>query len=266
MKVITKYLRIYSHFWKLAFSLGTVYRVDSFLLFVAVGLYLIQNFVFFGSVFRSLPQVGGWTLPEYMLLLSIFSLNWGIFKMFYGRTMESAIDMIFTGQYDYLLLKPINARFLSYFCPPLIKSFPSVMFNLALVVFVIITQHLAVTPVSIGISFVYLFLGQLIIFSFSEMATTTAFFTNNASDVYAIFENAWDQAAYPGEAFTKSIHFILTFVIPIALFASFPAKVLLGKVSNPFEYFYPIIVAAICLTISNIFYKFGIKNYTSAGG
>jgi len=201
-----------------------------------------------------------------MLLLSIFSLNWGIFKMFYGRTMESAIDMIFTGQYDYYLLKPINARFLSYFCPPLIKSFPAVMFNLTLVVFVIITQHIIVTPASIVVSLIYLFLGQLIVFSFSEMATTTAFFTNNANDIYAIFENAWDQAAYPGEAFTKSVHFTLTFVVPIVLFASFPTKVLLGKVSSPIEYIYPVNVAAICLIISHIFYKVGVKNYTSAGG
>ncbi len=266
MKVITKYFKIYSHFWRLAFSLGTVYRVDSLLLFIAVGLYLIQNFVFFGSVFRSLPQIGGWTLPEYSLLLSIFSLNWGLFKTFYGRTMEDVIDKVFTGQYDYYLLRPINTRFLSYFCPPLIKSFPSVVFNIIFVAYIIITQHIIITPILLALGITYLIIGQVIIFSFSEIATSTSFFTNNASDIYAIFENAWDQASYPGEAFTKSIHFVLSFIIPITLFASFPTKVLLGKVTNPVEYIYPVIVAGVCSIVSNKFYKFGIKNYTSAGG
>jgi len=266
MKVITKYLKVYSHFWKLAFSQGTVYRVDSLLLFVAVGLYLVQNFVYFGSILKALPSVGGWTLPQYTLLLATFSLNWGIFKLMYGRTMEDVINKVFTGQYDYYLLRPINARFLSYFCPPLIKSFPSVLFNMIFVGFVINYFSIQITFLSFIMYIFYLFIGQIVIFSFSQIAITTSFFTNDASEIYAIFENAWDQASYPGEAFTKNVFFTLSFVIPIILFASFPTRVLLGKEISQWEYFYPIIVAMICLFVSNTFYKFGIKNYTSAGG
>lgn len=266
MKVITKYLRIYLHFWKLAFSQGSTYRVDSLLLFVAVALYLAQNFVFFDSLFRSLPQIAGLNISQYLLLLSIYSLNWGIFKVFYGRTMESSIDLIFTGQYDYHLLRPINVRFLSYFCPPQFKGLPSVIFNFIFVIFIIISQNIHPTPINLFLGSVYLIIGQVIIFSFAQVATATAFFTNNASDIYAIFENAWEQASYPGEAFTKSIYILLSFIIPIILFASFPARVILGQVTNPVEYLYPPFVAIICLFISNSFYLFGIKNYTSAGG
>lgn len=266
MKVITKYLRIYLRFWQLAFSQGTVYRVDSLLLFVAVILALLQSFVFFGSILRSLPSVGGWTLPQYALLLATYSLNWGIFKMFYGRTMEDVIDHVFTGQFDYTLLRPINTRFLSFFCPPLIKSFPSVVFNIILVFWVIHYFALPVTVTSIFLYIAYLTIGQIIIFSFAQVAICTSFFTNDASEIFAIFENAWNQATYPGQAFTKSIFFLLSFVVPIILFASFPTLVLLGKINNSIDYLYPIIVAIICLFLSNLIYKFGIKHYTSAGG
>ncbi|MFA7301273.1 MAG: ABC-2 family transporter protein [Candidatus Shapirobacteria bacterium] len=266
MKVITKYLTIYLKFWKIAFSQGTVYRADTVFLFLAVLLYLVQYYFYFGSILKALQTVGGWTLPEYTLLLATFSMNWGLFKLFYGRTMEDVIDKVFTGQYDYTLLRPINAKFLSYFCPPLIKSFPSVMFNIILLVFVINYFSIAIDIWLLFLYIIYLFIGQVIIFSFSQIAISTAFFTNDANEIYAIFENAWDQASYPGEAFTKGIFFTLSYVIPIILFASFPTRVLLGKVSNPVEFLYPIMVSIICIFVSNKFYKLGIKNYTSAGG
>lgn len=266
MKVITKYLKIYSHFWKLAFSQGAVYRVDTFFLLISVVLYLLQNWTFFSRVLQSVPSVGGWTIPEYTFLLATFSLNIGSFKLFYGRTMEDVIDKIFTGQYDYTLLRPMSSRFLSYFCPPLVKGIFTNILNIVFVIFIIFHFHLFTTWSNSLLYILYLFVGQLIIFSCSQMAVTTSFFTNNASDIYAIFENAWDQAAYPGEAFTKSTFFVLSYVIPIILFASFPTRIFLGKVVNPLDFIWPIIVASVCLFVSNTFYKLGIKNYTSAGG
>lgn len=266
MKAIARYLRLYLHFWQIAISQGAVYRVDSLLLFVAVALYLVQSFTFFSSLLRSLPTVGGWTLPEYTLLLATYSFNWGVFKLFYGRTMEDVVDKVFTGQLDYTLLRPINARFLSYFCPPLIKSVPSVGFNILFIIWVVNYFQLTVTPISVLLYLLYLFVGQVIIFSFAQIAVTTSFFTNDASEIFAIFENAWNQASYPGEAFSKSIFFLLSFVVPIILFASFPTRILLGKNLLPYEYFTPFFVATICLAISNGFYKLGIRHYTSAGG
>jgi ABC-2 type transport system permease protein len=266
MKVITRYLHLYLRFWQLAFSLGTVYRADTFFLFLSVILYLLQSFTFFGFTFRQLPDIGGWTFPQYSILLATYSLNWGLFKLLYGRVMEDVIDRIFTGQYDYYLLRPINARFLSYFCPPLIKSFPSVATNAIFLLWLLHYFNFSPPILNITIFIIYLILGQIIVFSFSQIAVVTSFFTNNAADIYAIFENAWDQSSYPGEAFTKSVHFTLTFIIPIILFASFPAKVLLGKVDNQLEYFFSPLVAVISLTVSNYFYQLGVKNYTSAGG
>jgi len=266
MKVITKYLRIYFQFWRLAFSQGTVYRADTFFLLLSVSLYLLQNWTYFSSIFRSIPVVGGWTTPEYAFLLVTYSLNWGIFKLFYGRTMEDMIDKIFTGQFDYVLLRPISSRFLGYCCPPLIKGSLTNFLNLPLFLFVVLRFHLFTSWTNLFLYLLYLFIGQVIVFSFSQLAVVTSFFTNNASEVYAIFENAWDQSAYPGEAFTGSVFFILSYVVPIILFASFPARVFLGKVTNTTDFIFPVIVAVICLCFSNFCYRLGIKNYTSAGG
>lgn len=266
MKAITKYWYIYTKFWQLAFSQGTVYRTDTFLLFVAVLLYIFQNFIYFGSILKTLPSVGGWTMPEYALLIATFSLNWGIFKLFYGRTMEDVIDKVFTGQYDYTLLRPINAKFLSYFCPPLIKSFPSIVFNVFFVIYIINLFSIKITVAGVLLYCFYTLMGQVVTYAFSQMAVVSSFFTNDASEVYAIFENAWNQGGYPGESFTGGVFFTLSYVVPIILFASFPTRILLGKEITMSEYFYPIIVAYVCLLVSNAFYKLGIKNYTSAGG
>ncbi len=266
MKVITRYCRIYAHFWQLAFSQGSVYRVDTILLFVAVVLYLIQSFTFSSTLLSSIPLVGGWNFSQYSILLATYSLNWGIFKMFYGRTMEDVVDKIFTGQMDYFLLRPINHRFLCYFCPPLIKSFPSVIFNLFFLVWLLYRFSVPITTWSLSLYIFYLLIGQIIIFSFAQTAVSTAFFTSDASEIFPIFENAWNQANYPDDAFNQSVRNFITFVIPIALFSSFPAKVLLHRVQFGYEYFIPIIVAAVCLLVSNIIYHRGVKNYTSAGG
>lgn len=67
--------------------------------------------------------------------------------------------------------------------------------------------------------------------------------------------------------FSGKVLFILTYVVPITIFASYPTSLFLGKMElTLFNLLYPVAVGIIALILSNMFYKWGLKNYTGAGG
>lgn len=267
MRVLARYAKIYLRFWKIATTLTAMYRFDTFMLFVGVILALLLNTLFFKLIFEAIPSLGSWSFYETVLLIGIFQVNWGIVKIFYGRAMEDVIEKIFDGSFDFYLLKPVNERFLAYLLPPLFKGIPSALSGVVFIIFALQDVDVNITFGSVTLLVFYLFVAQVIAFSFFQFAVSLSFFSGRSDQVFAVFENAWHFARYPAEVFSGKVLFILTYIIPITIFASYPTSLFLGKMElTLFNLLYPVVVGIIALIFSNMFYKWGLKNYTGAGG
>lgn len=265
MKSVVKYLKIYAHFWKVAFSLATMYRADSIMLLIGVVLALSLNMVFFDLVFQNTPIIGGWNFNEVIFLLGVFQTSWGIGKVLYHRQMEEVVDLIFYGTYDFFLLKPIEPRFLAYLLPPLTKGISSAATGA--VFMAIAWSRLGVSPnlAQIIVFLLYLLVGHLVLFSFCQIAIALSFSNDRSDEVFAVFENAWMYSRYPKEIFKGKVYAFLTYIVPITIFTAFPASILLGKTEISFSALaIPIVVALVFLTISNRAYKMGLRRYTGA--
>jgi len=262
---IKKYVKIYKHFWKISWKYVVQYRVDSFLFIVALFFVISTYVIQFGLVFKQVPLIEGWTYAEVLFVLGIYEVNFGIFKIFYGRTMEDAIEKIFMGDYDFFMLKPIKARFLAYFLPPLFKAVPGTVGGVAFLVFTIRNLGIPFGYVELLLLIFYILVSQLLVISFFQIAVTLAFFTGRSDEVWGIVENIWFYARYPKDIFSGKTLLLFTFFIPITLFASYPASVILGKDSiSVMGVLFPLFVATLFCGMSNAFYRYGVSKYTSA--
>ena len=266
MRALTKkYLKIYVHFWKVAFKLTALYRSDTIMLMVGVALALGLNALYFNAIFESTKSLGGWNIYEVFFLLGVFQSNWGFFKMLYGKAMETTMDKIFDGGYDFLLLKPINERFIAFTLPPMFKSIPAQIVGFVFIIYSLPNISLVISPTTLGIFALYTLISQLIVFSVFQAVITVAFSSGKSDELYAIIEHAWQYARYPGDLFSGKVFVILTFIIPITLFASYPTALLLGKVElTAYNIIYPLVVGFGIFWLSNQYYKYGIKKYSSA--
>ncbi len=260
-----KYIKIYTHFWKVGLSLATMYRTDTLMLLFGVILMLAVNITFFWLIFGTTPEIGGWNIYEMILLFGVYHVNWGILKLFYGRTMENVIEKVFNGQYDFYLLKPISSRFIAYTLPPNFKGIPSTTASIIFFFVGFSNVDVTVTAQNILVLVGYCLLGQLAAFSFLQLAVSSSFLSGRSEEVFGVIENAWLYAGYPGNVFTGKVFALLTYIVPITIFASYPTALFLGKIDFSFKnLLIPVVVALGSFLISNAFYKFGVKNYTSA--
>ena len=73
-----------------------------------------------------------------------------------------------------------------------------------------------------------------------------------------------DFAKYPTEIYHRGIQFIITWVIPFAFVAYFPAGVFLGKI-NASVIWIECIIAVVFWCIAYAVFNYGLKCYESAG-
>lgn len=262
---IKKYLKIYFHFWKVALKLTALYRADTIMLMLGVALALGLNALYFDSIFNSTKSLGGWDIYEVFFLLGIFQSNWGFFKMLYGKAMETAMDKIFDGGYDFLLLKPVNERFIAFTLPPMFKSIPAQIVGLIFIIYSLPHIAVSLTPATFAIFAVYILISQMIIFSVFQAVITVAFSSGKSDELYAIIEHAWQYSRYPGDLFSGKVFVFLTFFIPITLFSSYPTALLLGKIElTTYNIVYPLVVGVGMFWLSNEYYRYGVRKYSSA--
>lgn len=262
---IKKYISIYKQFWKLSAKLSLLYRADSLMLLVGVILVLGINILFFDLIFDTTGDLGGWGFYEIILLQGIFQMTWGFSKLMFLKAMETAMEKIFDGEFDFLLLKPINEKFLAFALPPMTKGLPTQIAGVLFVIIGLSNINIEITVLKIVFMVIYAIIAQVILFSTFQIIIAITFYSGQADEIFSVLEHAWQYARYPGTVFEGKVYAFLTFIVPVTIFASYPTAILLGKVIfTPWNLLYPMLVAIGMLTLSNNLYKMGVKSYSSA--
>src|SRR4030042_4347161 len=88
------------------------YRLDFYLRFFFVISYFVLSIGFLAVVFSKVNSILGWTKEEAFLFMAIYQLIWSIGYIFFFNGLRSfAWDLVRTGNFDFMLLRPLNSRF-----------------------------------------------------------------------------------------------------------------------------------------------------------
>jgi len=104
----------------------------------------------------------------------------------------------------------------------------------------------------------------LVLLSFTLIMSGTLFKWVGNSRVYEIFNAISTFSLYPNTIYSKAFQNLISYIIPIAMIAFYPAAALLNRLNS--GVFYSIIVCCLFFLISRAFWYMMLKNYTSAGG
>lgn len=101
-------------------------------------------------------------------------------------------------------------------------------------------------------------------FSFAVIMAASMFKWVGNSRIYEIFDSITSFGNYPRTIFSKSFQTIISYIIPVAIIAFYPASALLGKdISGIMP---AVLVLALFLVLSILFWRLMLSKYTSAGG
>ena len=259
-----RYLRIYGALWRNSVVREMSFK-GNFLLWIVVELlWFALQLCFIGVIYAHTDHIGTWTKWQVVLLVGGSYFIQQIFQAFFLTNCTQLSELIRTGRLDFMLLLPINARFLISLRQVDLGGFVDAAGALAVMAYAGRQLHLAVSFAQVAGFLLLCAAGILVHYSLMFVLASVAFWTVRAQGIVWGYYNLFNIARLPDAAFHGFFKAFFTFAIPMLLVANVPVKLLVEKLTSPFEMLWLLLISAVCFIFSEWFWRRALGHYTSA--
>src|SRR3989344_1188336 len=220
---------------------------------------LFASFLYF--LVNSISQLGGYTPAQAVIFYLVFNLIDTSAQLLY-REVYRFRSQIVTGSFDFVLSKPINPLIRALFGgPDFIDAGMLVLFVVALALVSRSISGITITTVS---TFVLLLINSLVIATaFHIFVLAIGILTTSVDHLIMVYRDLTSLMRIPVDFFTEPIRSFLTFIVPIGIMFTIPAKALFGLLS------WQLLLASlgigfILFYLSLVYWRFALRQYSSA--
>lgn len=261
---LRRYAVIYEALWRNSVVREMSFKGNFLLWIVVEVLWFALQLCFIGVIYLHTDHIATWTKWEVVLLVGASHFIQQIFQAFFLTNCTQLSELIRTGRLDFMLLLPVNTRFLVSLRVVDLGGFVNAASALAVMGYAARQLHLSL---SAGQAAGFLLLcgaGILIHYSLMFLLASVAFWTVRAQGIVWGYYSFFNVARLPDAAFKGFFKAFFTFVIPMLLVANVPAKLLLRTLSSPGPMLALAGMGLACFLISEFFWRFSLRHYTSA--
>jgi ABC-2 type transport system permease protein len=261
---LVRYSAIYAALWKTSVTREMSFK-GNFLLWIIVELaWFGLQLCFVSVIFSQTRTVGTWTLWQVVLLTGASSFIQQVYQAFFLVNCTNLSELVRTGRMDFLLLLPVNTRFLVSTRQVDLPSFANAAFAVCVMVYAAGRLHLQPTAAQLLAFGALCGVGLLVHYSLMFMLATVCFWTVRAQGIVWGYFNLFNIARMPDEAFRGAFKAVFTFALPVLLVSNVPVRVVADKVTSPTAILALLGLGAIWAVLSEWFWRFSIRRYTSA--
>ncbi|MBU4210060.1 ABC-2 family transporter protein [Patescibacteria group bacterium] len=264
MKKIKRYLKIYWKLIKFSATLETTYRM-SFLLEIIVEVgYFVVTVMGMKVLFWNIKTMAGWNLYEIMVL---YGLNMIFAEIVLGVAfifnLRGLPEKIANGELDLILIKPLNSQFMVSLWRPYFALIPSMLAGVIMMVFGFKLGNLVFNWLSLFPFMIIFGCGLVVAYSVGMMVVTLSMWLVQATPLPMLAQKFLFMAKEPFSIYGGAWRFVFLVILPLAFMVSFPTQVLLGELV---WWWIPmgLVMAVVFLKMSNVFWNFALKSYSSA--
>ena len=260
--------RIAASLWVAGVRSALEYRTD-FLLMTLMGLVRQgTGIALMWVILARFETIAGWTLGEVAFLYGLRLTMLALCGL--GGDVWSMQNLVRLGEFDRFLVRPVRPllQLLTRHVP--LSAFGDLLGGVALIAAATRLVDVAWTPLAILYLLLALAGGGLIQLALRLLIASFSFRALSVNAPMGIVDNLFnDFGTYPLSIFNATLEFLLTFGLPVAFMAYFPAVVLLGRtgelqVHPIFAYGAPL--AGTCwMAIALWVFEREMRNYKSAG-
>lgn len=229
------------------------------------------DFVAILILFANVPQLAGWSVIEVGLLYGLATLSFSLTDLVLGHTDTQLADMIRTGTFDLLLIRPRSTLLQLVLADFQLRRLGKTAQGLAVLVIALSQLQISWTFDRIALLIAAPFVGAAIFGAIWIVAVCSAFWTIEGKEVGNAFTYGGQALAqYPVNIYERWLRNVLAFVVPTAFVAYFPALYILDKpdplgLPGPLRLLSPV-VAVFALTLAIWAWHAAVRRYRSAGG
>ena len=240
------------------------YRSNFFLQLLQSVLTLGAGLVGLAVVFGRTTNLNGWTRPELLVVMGVFTMVGGITNTFVVPNMQRLVEDIQRGTLDFALTKPADAQTLV--SVRLISIWQSVDILAGLIVLIVGMAQLGDSNDGIkgAVSLVMLLLlGSWTIYCFWLILASSAFWFIRVNEMQELFQGLFRSGQYPVRIYPGWMRFGLTFLVPIGFAVTVPAEAATNRLSGT-TVIVSLAAAALFGIASRWIWRTGLRRYSGA--
>lgn len=265
MAKIKRYFRLYRVLIKQFFKTLLQSKVDFLMGLFGFFFTQVLGIAFLYLIFDKIPNLNGWTLSQLIFIYGFAQIPRGIDHLFTDNIWLVAWRMVVNGDFDRYMLRPMNV-FFQIICEKLQPdAVGELLIGTILIIMSLSKGIVIVDCMHIVMFIVSVIAGAVIYTSIKLLFASLSFWIKRSGPFLQVAYEMADFAKYPVEIYSKPIQFILTFVIPFAFVAYFPASYFLIQKSALTTVGIECLIAVILSILAYSIFKIGISKYESAG-
>lgn len=214
-------------------------------------------------VFSQTNSMGGWSKGEVFLIYALFRLSSALSAMFTRGNIERLPELINTGEFDFVLVKPVNHFFFTNFRHMAIDRISQLAAGIILVWYAYSLMMIPLTLVTWLYVLFFVIIGTVIRSSISLLIHLPSFWLQQVQNFLRLELTFTTTARFPRVVYPLGLRFFLSFIVPVLFIAAVPAELILGKSS--LHWLGLLLLVALCLgSVSYSLFNHALKYYSSA--
>jgi ABC-2 type transport system permease protein len=260
---LKRYFKIYAALWKNSVTRELSFKANFLMWIVVETLWFGLQLSFIGVLYLHTDHIGTWTKWQVVMLIGASHFIQQIFQAFFLVNCTNLSELVRTGKLDFLLLLPVNTRFVVSLRQVDLGAFVNALSALGVMVYAANKMHLVPTFLQICGFLGLCLAGVLIHYSLMFLLASISFWTVRAQGIVWGYYNLFQVARMPDEAFRGLFKAFFTFAIPMLLVSNVPVRVLINKFS-PGSLVILLAMSVLCFLVSEWGWKSSLRHYTSA--
>lgn len=260
MRKIFKYLKIWWLMSRNSFVSVFYSKIALTIFLVGKILRFIFFFTFIYFLLQGTKTLAGFTFNQVIFFFLTFNLI-DVVSQFLFREVYRFRPLIVSGDFDLVLAKPVSALFRSLLggadvidlitIPPLVLAI------------YLVGRGFSPTPTEIILYLVLVANGLLIAAAFHIAVLGLAILTTEIDHAIMIYRDIMALGRLPVDIYKEPVRSVLTFLVPVAVMVTLPAKAFMSLVS-PSGVIMSLIIGIVVLFVAIKLWGLALKSYTSA--
>lgn len=259
---IFKYLAIYRAFFKASFVADLEYRLNFVVLVIGEFIWYSTQLILFEVLYRHTKFIGDWNLDQMRVFIFLVLFIDSIYMILWDPNFSAFTDNVRKGSLDLLLMKPINSMFMLSSQRISVSHIPCFFITFGGLVWALnqlpdfnwfkLLWLIFLVPAGLSV----IFCGRF------ALNSTSIIFTR-ADFLQYVWYSVFRLGLRPDAIYSGALRIILIFIVPFAMVASIPARILL----EPTTYWmiaWALVLPFILFSLLRRYWKFCLKHYSSA--
>lgn len=261
-----KYFKIWWRVLRMSAQQTMMYRTDMIFGSVTSLVYFVTQVMFIQYFFAAgnLQTVAGFSTNEVLLVLALSQISIYFMFVFFQPNAKLAMTQIHRGGLDFLMIKPVDARFLMMF-----QKFVATQAHVIILYMLVFVPYLYMTGVMNLESWQWMVIGYVVVNSIIVHAlcywlgALVSFIWPNFSTLYVFVSNSFEITKYPKIIYPSVMRNILIYIFPILLIIN-PVYEVLDKSWGWDDFWQIFLVTGMFVMLFLVLFKYGLRRYSSA--